>query len=121
MRCPKCKCEIRIQTDVCPFCGLVLPEETKNAYDGAIPDSTLYNSASQITNSGTQCLSNAANYRSFGRKNVRIKRRAAGRGRKSDDLTWSKRSELNQEIAIFLLFVLIIINMVEVIVLLGLQ
>lgn len=106
MKCPKCGCEIRIQTDVCPFCGLVLPVNVQNTYNGA-----------QHINFKTQTATPFSNKAG---KHACKKRRLFTflKGGKADNLPFDKRTELYQEIIIILLFVLIITNIIEIIILL---
>lgn len=97
MICPKCGCRIRIQTDVCPFCGLVLPAEYKETYDATHPVKNKFE-AKRIVKKR-----NLLSFPGFLR---------------NDDLPASKRSELYHEIIIMLLFVLIITSIIQIIILL---
>ena len=115
MRCPKCGGEIRIQTDVCPFCGVILPPEMKNAYNGASAESTFYHPVSQTVNEEAAYTANGTQTRNTAPKSTRGRKRKRRKQYKPDDLSFEARTQLNQEIIILLLFVLIIIGRLQLI------
>ena len=115
MRCPKCGGEIRIQTDVCPFCGVILPPEMKNAYNGASAESTFYHPVSQTVNEEAAYTANGTQNRNTAPKSKMVRKRKRRKQYKPDDLSFEARTQLNQEIIILLLFVLIIIGMLQLI------
>ena len=109
MICPKCNCEIRIETDACPFCGFIFPRGVNGENNETLIENNICHSVPQKVKDETE------------HKNVKFKKRNLLNKLISDDLPSEVRAQLNQEIIILFLFVLIILGIVQIIILSGLK
>lgn len=121
MICPKCNCEIRIETDVCPFCGFVFPNDMKEGGNSVLTEKEQQRPVALPVNKDLPHLTAHTSYSDTERKIVRLIKRKARKSHGSAELSSEEKTHFNQEIIILLLFVLIAIGIVQVIILLDLR
>ena len=121
MICPKCNCEIRVETDACPFCGFVFPSNMKEGGDSVMAEKEQRCPVPRPVNEDAPCPITHMSCSETERKIIGFKKRKARKNHGLDELNSEEKTHFNQEIIILLLFVLIVIGIVQIIILLELR